>query len=273
MIDSHCHLDLPVFAPDRAAVVDRAQEAGVLAIVVPGVRPASWPALQAMAREHRHAGAPRIAIAIGVHPQVVPHLSPEERALACDPEALAAAALAAGACAVGECGLDAATEARPEQEAVFLAHVRAARLCGLPLIVHAMRTHDAVPRILAEGQARPGRAALADGVTGVMHSYSGGVDLLPVYLRLGLSISFAGPVTYPGARRPVEAARAVPPDRLLAETDAPDQTPAPRPRGRCEPAFVSDVVRGLAAARRAETDAIAALTTANARRLFRLEPT
>ena len=86
-----------------------------------------------------------------------------------------------------------------------------------------------------------------------------------VYRDLGLHFSFAGPVTYPNARKPIEAARLVPDELLLAETDAPDQSSR---GGRSEPAYVADVVAALAAARGAATDAIAALTTANARRVF-----
>jgi TatD DNase family protein len=89
-----------------------------------------------------------------------------------------------------------------------------------------------------------------------------------VYRDLGMSFSFAGPVTYDNARKPIAAARAVPAELLLAETDAPDQAPAAHRGGRSEPAFVADVVAGLAAARGVGTLEMAALTTANARRLF-----
>jgi len=89
-----------------------------------------------------------------------------------------------------------------------------------------------------------------------------------VYRDLGLAFSFAGPVTYGNARRPLAAARAVPDRLLLAETDAPDQAPEPHRGGRSEPAFVAEVIAGLAAARGASTAEIAELTTANARRIF-----
>ena len=91
---------------------------------------------------------------------------------------------------------------------------------------------------------------------------------MPVYRDLGLAFSFAGPVTYGNARRPIAAARAVPDALLLAETDAPDQAPHPHRGGRSEPALVAAVIAGLAAARGATTAEIAALTTANARRIF-----
>jgi TatD DNase family protein len=109
-------------------------------------------------------------------------------------------------------------------------------------------------------------------VGGVLHSYSGGAGLVPVYRDLGLCFSLAGPVTYARARRPLEAARAIPEDLLLAETDAPDQTPVPHQGVRCEPAFVADVLAGLALARGTTPAAMASLTERNARRLFRLPP-
>jgi TatD DNase family protein len=89
-----------------------------------------------------------------------------------------------------------------------------------------------------------------------------------VYAELGLAFSFAGPVTYPNARRPIEAARAVPAALLLAETDAPDQAPVPHRGGRSEPAMVADVIAGLARARGVSVEDMAAVTTANARRVF-----
>ena len=252
MIDSHCHLDLAAFDGDRDAVVARAAAAGVVGMVVPGVRPRTWDALRELGRRHAAVG---LRVALGIHPQVVPELSAVE--LAGDLAARLAEA-AEGACAIGECGLDGATGGHDAQEAIFRAHVRAARATGKPLIIHVLRAHDAAPRILRE----------AGPVTGVLHSYSGGAELVPVYADLGLAFSFAGPVTYPNARRPVAAARAVPDALLLAETDAPDQAPAAHRGQRSEPAFVADVIAGLAAARGATVEAIAALTTANARRLF-----
>ena len=252
VIDTHCHLDVAAFDADRDAVVARATAAGVLGILVPAIRPRTWGAVCELARRHAAAG---VRHALGIHPQIVPELDPDE--LAGDLAARIAGA-AQGACAIGECGLDGGTGAHELQERIFRAHVRAARDTGKPLVIHVLRAHDAAPRILRE----------AGPVTGVLHSYSGGADLVAVYRDLGLAFSFAGPVTYPGARRPVAAARAVPGALLLAETDAPDQAPAAHRGGRSEPAFVADVIAGLAAARGQAAAEIAALTTANARRIF-----
>jgi TatD DNase family protein len=249
VIDTHCHLDIAAFDADRDDVLARAAAAGVTGVLVPAIRPATWQGLAALANRH-----PMLRIALGIHPQVVPDLEPQERL---DADAIARAVVDAGACAVGECGLDGATGERPLQEQLLRAHVRAARAVNKPLVIHVLRAHDTAAKILREERAFE--------VGGVMHSYSGGADLVAVYRDLGLHFSFAGPVTYPNARKPIEAARLVPDELLLAETDAPDQSSR---GGRSEPAYVADVVAALAAARGTTSDAIAALTTANARRLF-----
>jgi TatD DNase family protein len=252
LIDTHCHLDVAAFDTDRDAVVARAAEAGVVGIVVPAIRPRTWGALATLAERHAAAG---VRWAVGIHPQIVPALEADE--LAGDLTARLVEA-ARDACAIGECGLDGGTGEHARQEQIFRAHLRAARETRKPLVLHVLRAHGAAPRILRE----------EGPVTGVLHSYSGGADLVGVYRDLGLAFSFAGPVTYANARRPVAAARAVPDELLLAETDAPDQAPAPHRGGRSEPAFVAAVIAGLAAARGTPAGEMAALTTANARRLF-----
>lgn len=260
MFDSHAHLDLDRFDADRDAVLTRAGAAGVRSVLVPAVRPRTWDGVSALRRDAT-GDAPAVFVAIGVHPQVVPELSDDERAWATNPDKLAAASVARSAVAIGECGLDGAIADADEQERVFRAHIRAARACRLPLVLHVFRAHDRALRVLREERA--GEAG------GVLHSYSGGAALVPVYADLGLVFSFAGPIAYPGARRPVEAARVVPPDCLLAETDAPDQAPPPHRGERCEPAYVVRVVHALATARESTPEAMAALTMRNAERLFR----
>lgn len=254
MIDTHCHVDALAFEPDRAAVIARATAAGVIGMLVPAIRPRTWHPLGELVRRHAAAG---LRHAVGIHPQIVPELSEDE--LAGDlAERIARACSEAGAIAVGECGLDGATGVLEQQETIFRAHLRAAKQLGLPVVIHVLRAHDAAPRILRE----------EGPVAGVLHSYSGGADLVPMYRDLGLHFSFAGPVSYANARKPVEAARCVPAKMLLAETDAPDQAPEGHRGGRSEPAFLAAVIAGLAAARGADAREIAELTARNARRLF-----
>jgi len=251
MIDTHCHLDAGAFDADREQVIARAREAGVQEMVVPSIGPAGWEPLLSWAERRQG-----IHVAVGIHPQLLPELSEheDERHLARLDELLATGK----ACAVGECGLDGPTTERASMERqrrVFEAHLALGRKYRLPVLVHCLRAHDELQRILASGPMP----------VLVLHSFSGSAEQVRQYLRWEVAFSFAGPVTWPNARKPLAAARAVPRDRLVVETDAPDQAPHPH-KGRCEPAHVANVVAGLAAALGLSVEEADALTTANARR-------
>ncbi|MES2642610.1 MAG: TatD family hydrolase [Myxococcota bacterium] len=216
MIDTHAHLDDPRFDADRDAMMARAAAAGVRGVVVPGVIEAQWPRLRAQAQQYGW------RFGVGTHPQSLP----ESRAVPQDLD---------GADAIGECGLDGPTPVpMDEQVLVLAAHLALARDAGLPLILHCFRAHDRMLPLLRRYAP----------LRGVMHSYSGGPELVDAYVALGLHLSFAGPVTWDNARKPLNALRRVRKDRLLAETDAPDQCPRPH-RGRSEPAFVVHVIEAM----------------------------
>lgn len=259
MIDTHCHLDVAAFDPDRAAVVARARAAGVTELIVPAIGPDGWEALRALAR----AGS-GVHFGLGIHPQLLPELDPrdDDRHLA----DLEAALSRGGAIGVGECGLDQpSVEAGAPMErqiAVLRAQLALARRWRLPVMLHCLRAHEPLLALLEEEPLPAG---------GVLHSFSGSAEQVRAYLPSGLHFSFAGPVTYERARRPLEAARAVPPERLLLETDAPDQTPRPH-RGRNEPAHLPAIAGALAAALGSTVAEVDARTTASARALFRLPP-
>lgn len=256
MIDTHCHLDASRFDEDRDQVLARAWETGLERIVVPGVAPDEWEPLLALAR-----GEPRIRVGLGVHPQALPDWSEAQ-----DDAALAQLdrLLERGeAIAVGECGLDGPSTAGAPLERqlkVLRAHFALARKHRLPLLLHCFRAHPAMVELL-ESEPLPDRG-------GVMHSYSGGAELARFYGKLGLYFGFAGPVTFAEARKPLDAVRAVAADRLLVETDAPDQAPHPHRGRRSEPAYLPRIVEALARVRQVAPAEMAALTSANARRLF-----
>lgn len=194
----------------------RAAAAGVVGVLVPGVIDRRWPALRDLARRHGW------RFAVGTHPQCLP----ESRAIPDDLD---------GASAIGECGLDGPTPVPMEEQVrVLEGHLALARDANLPLILHCVRAHGVMLATLRRFAP----------LRGVMHSYSGGAELVRDYVALGLHLSFAGPITWDNARKPVEALRRVPRDRLLAETDAPDQCPRPH-RGRSEPAHLADVVAAM----------------------------
>ncbi len=254
MIDTHCHLDSPRFDPDREAVLERSRGAGVETLIVPAIGPGGWERLLSMR-------GPGVAVALGIHPQLLPEIDPREDAA--NLARLDRLLGAGGAIALGECGLDrpAAAGAPLERQAeVLRGQMRLARRHRLPVLLHCLKAHDVLMEVLAEEPPTFG---------GVLHSFSGSADQVKKYASLGLHFSFAGPVTYEGAKKPIAAAREVPTGLLLVETDAPDQAPRPH-RGRCEPAYLLEVTQGVARARGASVEEIAASTSANARRLFRL---
>jgi TatD DNase family protein len=201
---------------------------------------------------------------LGIHPQLLPALDErhDDRHLA----ELDAALAAGGAVGVGECGLDgpsvAAGASLKRQVRILRAQLELARKHGLPVMLHCLKLHDPLLALLAEEPLPAG---------GVVHSFSGSADHVRSYVRAGLYLSFAGPVTYEGARRPIAALNAVPPERLLLETDAPDQTPRPH-RGRNEPAFLPEIAAAIARATGRTVAEVDALTSANARALFQLGP-
>ncbi len=257
--DTHCHLDAPEFDGDREAVWARAVAAGVRAAVIPAVEPATWAKTLACSTGDRWA-------ALGVHPQYLDRV--DDPSLDAAMASLEARVRGAGGrmVAVGECGFDASTGALratlDRQRRVFMAHAEAARALDLPMVVHVLRAHG---EALAAMRATRLRAC-----PGVIHSYSGGADLAREYLAMGWHLAVGGAVTRPNARRPVESARAIPRERLLLETDAPDQTPTGVGDDvrRCEPAHLAVIARRVAEARGEDVDDLAGYTTANARALF-----
>jgi TatD DNase family protein len=257
MIDTHCHLDGSAFDADRDAALDRARAAGVTDLVVPAVGPDGWAPLAGWARAH-----PGVHFGLGVHPQLLPELDPrgDDRLLA----DLEAALARGGAVCVGECGLDGGTAQAgaplDRQLAILRGHLRLARQFDLPVSLHHLRALDPLLALLREEPLPAG---------GVLHSFSGSPEQVAPFAALGLHFSFAGPVTYERAKKPLLAARAVPEGRLLLETDAPDQTPRPR-RGRNEPAFLPEIAAALAGALGLPVEELDRRTSASARAVFRL---
>ena len=263
MFDSHCHLHDERMADRREACLQRARQQGVDGMLLAGVDPAGWRVQSDLARQH-----PALALAYGLHPLRVVQCA--DAALDDDLQALATAVQGTATlqkpCAIGELGLDALTPLSraclPRQTRAFRAQLALARATNLPVVLHILRTHPQALALLQQDGLPP--------AGGVVHSYSGSAALVPAYLALGLYISFAGAITLPQSVRLREAARAVPLDRLLVETDAPDQTPlAHRPTPN-EPAFLPAVLAALADARREPLDRVQQHTSQNARRLFRL---
>jgi TatD DNase family protein len=257
LFDTHAHLDQTDFDADREAVIERAQAAGVATLLAVGVTAESSRKCLAIAQQH-----PGVFATAAIHPNYLAEAGEGDFAviqqLASDPRVVA----------IGETGLDRHWDFTPFEMQLesFDRHMRLARERGLPFIVH-MR--DCEADILASL-----RAAHAERgpLSGVMHSFTGDAAMASECIALGMHVSFAGMVTYKKSQALRDCAETIPNDRLLVETDAPYLSPEPvRSIRRNEPAHVRHTVECLAKVRGVAVEELAALTTANARRLFRIE--
>ncbi len=256
LVDSHCHLDFPDFAPDFGDVVSRARAAGVGIMLTIGTRLSRFGEVRAIAERYT-----QIYCTAGVHP----HNTSEEGLEG--PAPLLECARHEKVVGIGETGFDffykhSAPEA---QERSFRAHIAAARESGLPLIVHARDADHETIRVLDEEQRH-------GAYGGVIHCFTGSRMLADRAVAMGLHISFSGILTFKNARDLQDTARAVPLDRLLIETDAPYLAPVPQRGQRNEPAFVAHTATFLAQLRGETTERIAAITSENFFRLFSRVP-
>jgi TatD DNase family protein len=251
-VDSHCHLDDEAFDPDRAAVLERARQAGVATCLVVGVMDGKGGHRRALdvARDLH------LPCAAGLHPHEARWLSPETEA---ELRRLGGAKTIVG---LGEIGLDFHYDHSPreDQERAFRAQIRLARELNLPIIIHTRAADDETLRILREERVGP--------AGGVVHCFSGGETLADGAIELGLHMSFSGIVTFPRAQNLREIARTVPLDRLLVETDAPYLAPVPHRGRRNEPAHVVRVLETIGAERHLPVDELGRVTTENFSRLF-----
>jgi len=259
LFDTHCHLDFAAFDTDRDAVVARARAAGVVGMAVAGVHPRDWAKIGALALRYDDVHA-----TVGVHPQVLVSMSRDELDDALG--ALSKGAEDYAAVAIGETGFDGHVEKAGVgyeiQAEVVDAHCQVAEALERPVIFHILRAHGpALEHLEARGPLRYG---------GVVHSYSGSAELVARYVALNLHVSFAANVTREGAKRPRLAATLVPEERLLLETDAPDQPLSNAGASRNEPAAVAAIAAAVADARGVGRAEIARLTTANALSLYGL---
>lgn len=252
LIDSHCHLDnFP--AEECPALLDRARAAGVGEMVSIGTRLGQSRALVDLI-----SGWDGVWCTIGVHP----HNAAEQPVP--EPEVLAAMTRPAKVIGIGESGLDYFYDKAPRdvQQASFRAHIRAARLAAVPLVIYARYADADVAGILQEEWAAGGPFLF------LLHCFSSGQGLAEAAVALGGYVSFSGILTFPKSTELRAIARDVPAERLLVETDAPYLAPTPHRGKRNEPAFVAETARALAAVRELPEEALAELTTANFRRLF-----
>ncbi|TFI60274.1 TatD family deoxyribonuclease [Sphingomonas parva] len=251
-VDSHCHLNYEGLVETQGAVLERARAAGVETMLNISTRRSEWDAVIGVAERERDVWA-----SVGIHPHEADAHPDVDTAL------LVERAGHARVVGIGESGLDYYYDHsdRARQQASFRAHIAAARETGLPIIVHTRDAEADTYAIMAEEMGK-------GAYTGVIHCFTASADFAAKALGLGLYISISGIVTFKNARDLQVTAKEIPGERLLIETDSPFLAPVPH-RGRpCEPAFVADTARFLAALREEPLEALAERTSANFRALF-----
>ncbi len=274
LIDSHAHLDSPRYADDRDAMLVRASEAGVGAVLSIGIGEGPTEMHQALeicrefnVRRLKGANLPKLYASAGIYPHNTPEA--DEAALAkldallAEPEVIAC----------GEIGLDYYHEGAPKdaQRAGLIRQLEIAAARKRPVLIHCRGTNESTDAwddlflVLEEFWRRT-------GLGGVMHCFGGGWEQARRSLDLGFLVSFAGNLTYPKAQPLRDVAARLPQDGILVETDAPWLAPAPHRGQRNEPALVVQTAQVLAGLLNVNPDEIASATTANFSRLFHLRP-
>lgn len=252
LIDSHCHLDFEALSADLDGVMARAAAAGVSGMVTISTRVENFSTYTGLAERFDN-----VWCSVGTHP----HNAHEE--LHIQTEDLVRLSAHPRCVAIGEAGLDYFYDNAPrEAQATGLRrHIAAARITGLPLVIHSRKADEDMAAILEE---QSGQGAFPF----LLHCFTAGMDLAQRALALGGYISFSGIITFRNAEEIREVARLVPADRYLVETDAPYLAPIPHRGESNEPSFVRHTAEKLAEVRGIALDQLAAETTGNFARLF-----
>ena len=252
LFDTHAHYDSHQFDSDRDAVLSALPGQGVELVVNPGCDLASSAKAVELAGQY-----PFLYAAVGVHPEDCGSWTDGDvdslRSLAARPKVVA----------IGEIGLDyywKENPPRPLQQQVFRAQMTLARELDLPVIVHDRDAHGDCMDIVREFPE----------VRGVFHCFSGSVEMAQELVRQGWMISFTGVLTYPNARKAVEAAQAVPLDRLMVETDSPYMAPVPHRGKRNHSGYVVHTCQRLAEIKGIDPEQCSRITLENGRRFFQI---
>ncbi len=252
LVDTHAHIDVDRFDEDREAMLDRAGAAGLSAIINMGDSIASSARSVAMAKQYD-----MVYTGVGIHPEEARPMTRD------DEDMLAGWAQEAKVVAIGEIGLDyywvKDEEQRKVQRELFIRQLDMARQLHLPVCVHDRDAHGDTLAILKKE---------AVGVRGVMHCYSGSLEMARELMKLDWFIGVDGPLTFKNAARLPEIVEQLPLERILLETDCPYMAPVPMRGKRNEPAYVYYVAAKLAELRQVSFDEVALQTTSNAQELY-----
>ncbi len=256
LIDSHCHLDMDAYGGELDAVITRARAAGVTRIITIGIDPASSRRAVELAEKYQGVYA-----TVGVHPHDAARAGENDFA---ELAALAGRPVVVG---YGEIGLDYARLHSPRdvQLGIFSRQLELARDLDLPVIIHDRDAHEDTMRLL--------RKAAPFSAGGVMHCFSGDMDLARQVLELGMYISIPGIVTFKNAAGLQQVVREVPMERIILETDGPFLAPVPFRGKRNEPAYLLSTAARVAELKEMPLEEVARMATENTAALFRLPAT
>ncbi|MFZ2197225.1 MAG: TatD family hydrolase, partial [Thermodesulfovibrionales bacterium] len=249
IIDTHCHLDMKQFDPDRKEVIERARAAGIEAMITVGSDLKGTVSAMKLSSQYDF-----IYASIGIHPHDAKDFNDDIY------RQLKEWTNATRVVAIGETGLDYHYDHSPRQvqRDVFEKHLRLAEETGLPVIIHSREAQKDTIEILRKS-----------GINrGVLHCFSGDMEMAEQVMSMGFYISVAGPVTFKKTRELKEIAGGIPDDYLLVETDAPYLSPEPFRGRRNEPAFIIETLKQIADLRKVSLEDMARITSLNAKRLF-----
>ncbi|MCJ7663404.1 MAG: TatD family hydrolase [Desulfobacterales bacterium] len=254
LIDTHAHLDMPEFEADLPQVIQRAEEAGVSTILTVGIDPASCRRTIEIAEAY-----PNIFAIVGVHPHDTAQVGESEL------DGLKELACHAKVRAWGEIGLDFYRNLSPPviQQERFRQQITIAKELKLPVVIHSRSATQETITCLREEKAGE--------VGGVIHCFSGDAQAAAQYLEMGFAISIPGVVTFSKAQGLREVVKGLPAEVLMLETDAPFLAPVPHRGKRNEPAYVRLTAAIVAEIRGQDISELAAITTKNACRVFKLD--
>jgi TatD DNase family protein len=259
IIDTHAHLDMPEFNPDREQVITRAFENGVTAIVTIGINLESNRRAIDLAEKH-----PGIWAGIGIHPQ------DSKGVLKSDVEQLAEMASNPRVVAIGETGLDYLRDFSPQQDQLQVLNweLAVAKKVGLPVIIHCRQAQDVIIPILRDWSSS--YPLPADKPRGVLHNFRDDLDTAKQYMAMGFYFSLGAYLGYPSSARLRAVVGELPLDRLLIETDCPFLPPQEYRGRRNEPGYTTITVRKLAEIKGITAEEAARQTTINAQKVFNL---
>ena len=256
LIDTHCHLNDEKFSADLEEVINRAESFGVTKIINFGDTLEN--SAQVVELAEKFSG---MYAGVGIHPSEIANFDENNSV-----EKIVALAANKKVVAIGEIGLDyyweKDFEIRLAQQKTFIQQLDIARQLNLPICIHERDAHgDALKILKSEGK----------GLRGVLHCYSGNLEMAREIWKLGWLIGIDGPITFKNSAKLPEIVKAAPREMILLETDAPYLAPVPNRGKRNEPSYLVDIAKKIAELRGESLEEVAEYTTANAKRLYQLD--